>query len=461
MKKKILLLISSCIACLLAVGFSSCGTHKHKLGELQAEVDATCTKSGIKAHYVCSGCGTLFDENKTETALQDLITDAKGHNFTYVSNNDATCTKDGTQTVTCNNDGCNESKKITIENSKLPHVLNEYNHCENCEYFENQPTYTEGLTFTKIDGKDEYKITESSLGTAEKAVIPISYKGLPVTQIDGTAFPVGTDIKEISLPKTIVSLGKTVLENCSKLEHIYYCGEKGSLTVEGDEDKTLDELLFYYSEEKTSVCGNYWNFDDDGKETTWKTEHVYDFVDENGLFLCKKCNERIEKWELIFNVSGSTITGMKNIGNTIKNLTIPSIINGVTMTSIGKKAFHDNTMLVSVVIPESITSIGSEAFLKNTALKSVVILGSGIVLDFYNFSQCYALTTFTVPEDISISGFALGACSNLKTINYGGTVEQWKATMDMSIWISHWDINPDKCVIVCSNGKLNIKGEIL
>ncbi len=45
----------------------------HKLGELIPEVAATTEKEGMKAHYVCSECGQLFDANKMACTAESLV----------------------------------------------------------------------------------------------------------------------------------------------------------------------------------------------------------------------------------------------------------------------------------------------------------------------------------------------------------------------------------------------------
>ena len=77
--------------------------------------NATCTVNG-KTVYTCSVCGFSYEE---------VIT-APGHSFTkYVSNNDATCTADGTKTATCDN-GCGETDTIADEGSALGHSFTNY-----------------------------------------------------------------------------------------------------------------------------------------------------------------------------------------------------------------------------------------------------------------------------------------------------------------------------------------------
>jgi len=84
------------------------------------------------------------------------------------------------------------------------------------------------------------------------------------------------------------------------------------------------------------------------------------------------------------NVSGNTITGYTG---TQKNIVIPSVINGVTITKIGDKAFlryppdywdipkeyKNLPQLTSVTIPNSVTSIGAGTFFSNFDLNNVTI----------------------------------------------------------------------------------------
>ena len=80
----------------------------HSYGDLVAKVDATCSQAGMEAHYECSVCHTLFDENKvvkTENELTIAI-DGSAHEFGAWTSND-----DGTHTRVC---GINGNHKETV-----------------------------------------------------------------------------------------------------------------------------------------------------------------------------------------------------------------------------------------------------------------------------------------------------------------------------------------------------------
>lgn len=79
-------------------------------------VEATCTADGSYDSVVyCSVCDT-------ELSRDAKTTDALGHSFTnYVSNNDATCTADGTKTAKC--DRCDVTNAVTEEGSAKGHTV--------------------------------------------------------------------------------------------------------------------------------------------------------------------------------------------------------------------------------------------------------------------------------------------------------------------------------------------------
>ncbi len=106
----------------IAAGGVNCDLTGHTIDEYVSNNDATCTSDGTKTG-VCSVCGE-------EVTVTDEGT-ATGHSFTnYVSNNDATCTEDGTKTAECDN-GCGKTDTITDEGTATGHNY-EKGVCTNC-----------------------------------------------------------------------------------------------------------------------------------------------------------------------------------------------------------------------------------------------------------------------------------------------------------------------------------------
>jgi len=106
--------------------------------------NATCTQDGTKTAVCdrdnCEEIDTVTDEG---SKLNHLFTN-------YVSDGNATCTQDGTKTAVCDRDGCNEKDTI-IDTKKGEHQFGEWQiisnptnnengvkvrYCQNCDYYE-------------------------------------------------------------------------------------------------------------------------------------------------------------------------------------------------------------------------------------------------------------------------------------------------------------------------------------
>lgn len=108
-----------------------------------------------------------------------------------------------------------------------------------------------------------------------------------------------------------------------------------------------------------------------------------------------------------------TITGYTGSGGAV---TIPAIINGYPVTSIGEGAFAASS-LTSVMIPESVTSIGVQSFANCDSLTSVTIPNSVTTIGELAFGYCSSLTSETIPGGLtSIGLFAFVGCTSLTNI---------------------------------------------
>ena len=96
-----------------------------------------------------------------------------------------------------------------------------------------------------------------------------------------------------------------------------------------------------------------------------------------------------------------TITGYTGSGGAVS---IPSMINGLQVTSIGYYAFYNCAGLSSVTTPNSVTSIGDAAFYNCTNLTSVTIGNSVTSIGDFAFYDCSSLTSVTIPNSVSSIG---------------------------------------------------------
>ena len=235
MRKFIGVLLSVLCICCAAIGLTGCkkGKHIHAfdkqvITDEYKATDATCTEKATY-YYSCS-CG----EKGTETFTSG---NALGHSFTnYISDNNATCTQDGTKTAKC--DRCDETDTIKDIDSKLHHSYTEqivseeylassatctekatyYYSCEcgekgtetfeygstinhnfvngSCTYCGKKQEPSRGLAFTLFsDGT--YEVSGIGSCTDTEIVIPSVYNDKPVTSIDNYAINSERDFRKI------------------------------------------------------------------------------------------------------------------------------------------------------------------------------------------------------------------------------------------------------------------------
>ena len=99
------------------------------------------------------------------------------------------------------------------------------------------------------------------------------------------------------------------------------------------------------------------------------------------------------------------------------DVSIPSTLGGVKVTSIGRCAFLMCGGLTSVTIPEGVTSIDRDAFYDCNALKTVTIPTSVKYIGLGAFNGCSGLTSATIPDGVTHIGvLAFSRCSGLTSV---------------------------------------------
>jgi hypothetical protein len=120
--------------------------------------------------------------------------------------------------------------------------------------------------------------------------------------------------------------------------------------------------------------------------------------------------------QLIFTADNGaiTITGYDGPGGSV---TIPSMTNGLPVTSIGDYAFSGCGSLASVTIPDNVTNIGWGAFLFCSGLTNVMVGDSVTSIGDLAFYGCTNLTGVTLSGSVTnIGSDTFQGCSGLSTI---------------------------------------------
>ena len=166
--------------------------HEHLLTLVPA-IDATCTQEGNRAYYTCSGCDKLFfdEEALTPATMDNIIIKAIDHTFKdYVSDKNATCVKNGTETALCSM--CHTAKHTREEeNSALGHDpithdgkpvscfekgWNTYVTCSRCDY----------TTYEEIPAIGHHTMQNGSCSVC--GAIDWEYEGLNLIELTSSSY---------------------------------------------------------------------------------------------------------------------------------------------------------------------------------------------------------------------------------------------------------------------------------
>lgn len=204
-------------------------------------------------------------------------------------------------------------------------------------------------------------------GTDTVVVIPSKINGVTVTTIGTDAF-LGLNITSVTIPANVTEIGSNAFADCTNLTSVNYAGDWSNLTIQSGNPAVQDAA----------------------------NAPLFDF-------------------EFILNNTAVVVISYKG---TAADVTIPSRYKGKPVTMIDHAAFHNNSAVTSVTIPDSVTSISDEAFINCPKLTNISIPNSVTYIGFSAFSSCTSLKSITLPSSLSfISGALFLGCSQLTTIH--------------------------------------------
>ena len=161
MRNKLLAILSSVmLSCLCLFTLTACDKpHEHSY--TQVVTPPTCEAQGFTTN-TCE-CGDVVVDN---------YVNALGHTFTtYTSDNNATCTANGTETAKCDN--CDATDTREDADSKLPHSFTNY-------VSDNNATYDNDGTKTAVCDREGCEVTDTINDDGTKLINHISFKTFEV-----------------------------------------------------------------------------------------------------------------------------------------------------------------------------------------------------------------------------------------------------------------------------------------
>lgn len=280
-------------------------------------------------------------------------------------------------------------------------------------------TATDASCFAYTIADGEVTITGFADGVSlTEIVIPDEIEGKPVTSIGGDAFGWQSDLRSVTLPDTLVSIGNQA-----------FCGCSFSSITLPEGLKTIGSGAFFANEalssinipdSVTSISSGV--FEHDGALATLNisaNHPVFGFVD--GMLYNKNTKT------LLFCLYGSSglgtsrtvPDGIETIGECafrycswLTEINLPSTLKRIEQIAFG---FDDGTCEVtSLTIPDSVEYIGYWAFANWKNLTELNISSDIAYVDDRAFAYCSALTgTLTFSSSALIHAEAFTGCDNL------------------------------------------------
>lgn len=259
-----------------------------------------------------------------------------------------------------------------------------------------------------------YGITAGNTIYLEGIAIPATYKGRAVTRILNDAFEGLENLRSVSIPEGIVSIGASAFSGCVSLESVTI-----PTTV-----TAIDASAFYGCKALTEIT----------------VPEGVGSVGSQAFYMCERINS-INLPNTDISIGGSAFFGTAYYNNeenwtdgslyigkhliSVKNTVSEMFkINDGTLT-VAKYAFRLCEAVKSVTVPDSVLRIGDLAFAECSGLTEVAI-GDGSALESLGegaFMNCGSLLGFDVPRGLAvIPEGAFSGCVSLKCLTVDDAV---------------------------------------
>lgn len=113
------------------------------------------------------------------------------------------------------------------------------------------------------------------------------------------------------------------------------------------------------------------------------------------------------------------------IDDSVSEITIPAVLDGTIITTVGESLCANAFNLKKIVISEGITTINNLAFNGCRLLEDVTLPDSLKTIGEYAFSECISLKEITIPNHVETIGtYAFSECAALESLNFPSSVRE-------------------------------------
>ena len=299
----------------------------------------------------------------------------------------------------------------------------------------------DGILFSK-DGSKIYAYPTGKVGDTYK--IPSNVK-----EIGNSAFYDCRSLKNIDIPSTVEKVGGNAFQGSSIITASINAGTSGNYIFWNA--KSLEKVVIGKNVKKLNAgmfinCNKLSDLTILTEEAEINNNVLDTTVNLKEIKVNKDNSKYMVKDGILFSKDGSKIYAYPTgkVGDTYK---IPSNVK-----EIGNSAFYDCRSLKNIDIPSTVEKVGGNAFQGSSIITASINAGTS---GNYIFWNAKSLEKVVIGENVTKLGVdAFLNCSNLKSINYLGTMDEWNNTLGKT---SSWrNGNTSIKKIICSDGEITL-----
>lgn len=325
------------------------------------------------------------------------------------------------------------------------------------------PKFSTSLTYTLNNDGTAYAVTDdANCADTEIVILPI-YNGLPVTDINASAFSGRTDITSVVIPDSITTIGNSAFANCTNLKSVTIgngitnigtyafdnCPDGGNVYI--SDLKAWCSIRF--ANGRANPLYNLHSLYLDGVLLTDLVipDDISDIY-TNAFIGCRSL-KTVTMGDGVTYIGDSAFSGCSSISQ----FTI-----GRGVQSLGASVFSNCTSITTLSIPNSVESIGTYAF-RNCRFTSIAISNGVTYIGPNAFENCNQLTSVIIPNSVEvISVGAFVGCTNLisMTLPFIGSYKDGSGFSHIGMLFNALDPNDQSLYIPHSLKSIEITGDV-